>query len=168
MDTIDDDSLESSNVDNLPLMLRNLDSTAENRSSNDTSSEPPPPPERVSDVLPPERVSDDPPPKRDLRRGQRKRTLNSNIWNDDTVVPDRNNDPETFISQRTYFHSINNAFLHSLSWIKPTPSPNHAGHWNRFSNYIARHMDYTHNTWENPHPVLLSAKANDEDNPKWH
>ena len=29
-------------------------------------------------------------------------------------------------------------------------------------------MDYTHNTWENPHPLLLSAKANDEDNPKWH
>ena len=150
IDTIDDDSLESSNVDNLPLMLRNLDSTAENKPSNDTSSEPPPPPERVSDVLPPERVSDDPPPKRDLRRGQRKRTLNSNIWNDDTVVPDRNNDPEAFILQHTYFHSINNAFLHSLSWIKPTPSPNYAGHWNRFSNYIARHMDYKYHTWKIP------------------
>ena len=29
-------------------------------------------------------------------------------------------------------------------------------------------MDHDHQTWESPRPLLLSAKANDEDTPKWH
>ena len=167
IDTIDDDSLESSNVNSLPLMLRDL-----NSDFNKERDEPPPEkvstPERASDDPPPERASNDPPPERELGQGQRKMIHNSNIWNNDTLVPDRNTDPEAFINQYTYTNRINNAFLYSLSWIKPTQSPNNTGNWNMFSNDITRHIDNKHHTWESPHPLLLFAKTNDEDNPKWH
>ena len=33
---------------------------------------------------------------------------------------------------------------------------------------MTRHMDAKHETWEDPHPLLLSAKINSSDTSKWH
>ena len=166
IDFIDDaDTID----DSLPVLLRrdNLSSIDEI----DTS------PERNlpdKDNTTPESI---PTPK--LGRGHRKRTKNKLVWNEDNEVADIATDPDAFLTVKPRLNTLdtakmkmgtlNNAFLHSLDWDTPiTSSSNRTTNWTKFATYISRHMDHDHQTWESPHPLLLSAKANDEDTPKWH
>ena len=41
-------------------------------------------------------------------------------------------------------------------------------HWNNISTYIMSNLDSIHDTWEAPHPPVLSTKVNTEDNPTWN
>ena len=67
--------------------------------------------------------------------------------------------------QKTRLGTINNAFINNLDWSNLEATDK--SHWKRFSLFIARNTDKLHNTLENFHPLLLSTKANAEDNPKW-
>ena len=128
---------------------------------NDTS------PERANRLDEPERPTIDPTeeiessPERapTLRRSSRRKKAN--------VQPFFLNDIDDGSSQ-AFYTKMNNAFLHTLPWSKPITAADDTSSWRQFSNYIARHIDPEHGTWEDPHPMLLSAKVNNADNPKWH
>ena len=102
-----------------------------------------------------------------LRRGTRVKKRNQFIWDRKHNVSDSSIDTGAFLMQKTRLGTINNAFLNSLDWnVVADGSIN--SHWDRFNASISRNMDHIHRTLENPHPMMLAAKANSEDNPNWH
>ena len=100
-----------------------------------------------------------------LRRSARNQEGNRLIWYDEDNLPDFDYDPTAFYTKKVRIGLLNAAFINSLDWSLDTGTIK--TQWNRFSSYIARTTDRVHNTWECTHPLLLSAKANSADNPKW-
>jgi hypothetical protein len=60
----------------------------------------------------------------------------------------------------------NNQFLMALNWFHAVESLRSVDH-SAMMNVIDKHTDVDHNTVEWMHPMILSAKANAEDNPTW-
>ena len=135
--------------------------TPKSTTSNDNqSSERAPKQASVDDISP--AIDKSPLP---TRRSKRIRKKGKMIWYDDKDLPEFEYDPRAFVTQKVRGSVLNCAFLNSLDWsLKNIPGRTH---WKNFSAYILRHMDKTHRTWEVSHPLLLSAKANSADNPKW-
>ena len=57
--------------------------------------------------------------------------------------------------------------MNELDWSS-TKDSSFGTHWDRFQAFLYRNLGFIHNTLENTHPLLLAAKANSADNPKWH
>ena len=100
------------------------------------------------------------------KRGKRIKSKNQFVWNDDFKVFKTEYDTKAFLMQKTRLGTINNAFINSLDWSSMTSFSSNS-HWKRFSSFVMRNVSNLHNTVEQLHPLLLSTKANAEDNPKW-
>ena len=101
-----------------------------------------------------------------LKKGQRTKRKIQFIWDEDHIT-DTSLDTQAFLMQKTRLGTLNNAFLNELDWSS-TKDSSFGTHWDRFQAFLSRNLDYIHNTLENTHPLLLAAKANSTDNPKWY
>ena len=99
------------------------------------------------------------------RRSKRIRDKSKLIWYDEDARPDFEYDPQAFYTKKIRTGVLNNVFLNSLDWCLDSTYSKTV--WSQFSSYITRTSDPICGTWEEPHPMLLSAKANSSDNPKW-
>ena len=100
-----------------------------------------------------------------LRRSRRIKEKNKFTWYRNHYDDDSDLDMNAFLMKKTRLGVLNNAFINRLDWSNSSTSPD--SHWKRFDAFVSRNMDHTCNTLESFHPLILSAKANADDNPKW-
>ena len=107
------------------------------------------------------------------RRSKRRLQRNKRIWDGQHEVNlsqfDRNKISQFDILNKCKLRigTLNNAFLSGVNWDNKGVTAE-ARDWKNFHIYIARTLDAHSDTWESPHPMLLTAKSTSDDNPNWH
>ena len=107
------------------------------------------------------------------RRSKRRLQRNKLIWDGEHEVNisefDNSNTSRFDIlnKRKLRIGVLNNAYLSGIDW-KFNGIHAHSRDWRNFHVYISKTLDTYSDTWEAPHPLLLTAKVSSEDNPNWH